>query len=274
MALLEFPQDPLHVSCPKYRSHSEVDQAGIPGIRGALRAKPASEGVSSRRVYAPACRGFGSVSRRAVNGETEGLAGPQGRGRQQRRREHEGGTPLAGTRRHEKPRRTLSPCGGLPRCRNKHSDRQKVQKILQRKFPQHFLGQTAFPNSFFYRGAFWAALLPHPGRMSSRWSAGLRCYPCRFASRVRPTHFGASVHVDGGGAPPVRLDEQPLTVTQRHVHGLKGRGGTRMIQDLRNRRFHGGTQRHGSPPRRWLQTIRRSSRRPARSVGPPIARLR
>lgn len=58
--------------------------------------------------------------------------------------------------------------------RNKHSARRKVQKILQRKFPQHFLGQTAFPNSFSYRGAFWAGLLLQPAGRAVGGQADLR----------------------------------------------------------------------------------------------------
>jgi len=42
---------------------------------------------------------------------------------------------------------------GLPLYRHKHSEGRKVRKILQRRFPQGFWGQTAFRIPFFYRGA-------------------------------------------------------------------------------------------------------------------------
>lgn len=275
MALLEFPQDPLHVSCLECRSHSEVDQARIPGVRGALRAKSTSEDVSSRSVHTGACRGFGSVSRRAVNGETEGLAGPQGMGRQPRRREHEGGAPLAGTQRRDRPcaeHRGLAPV--YPSIEISIQTGEKSKRFYKEYFRNNFWDELPSQTLSLIGALSEPGLLPQPAGRAVDGQADLRGCACRFASGVLSTDFRASGHVDGGAAPPVRLDEQALTVRQKHVHGLKGRGGTRMIQDLRNRRFHGGTHHHGNPPRRALQAIRRSSRRPTRWAGPPTARLR
>ncbi len=272
MAILEFPQTPLHVSCTKYRSHCEVEQARIRGVRGALRAKPASENVSSGSIYAAACRGFGSVSRRAVNCEIEGLAGIRNRGRQQRRGEPEAGDALAGTQRHDEPcaeYRGLAPVDPSIEISVQTGEKSKR---LYKNFRNNYWDEL--PSRTLSRiGRFLSRAIAAAGRTSSRWSQvseAARVASPRESCQPILEHLGMSMEATA----PVRLDEQGLMVTQKHVHGLKGRGGTRMIQDLRNRRFHGGTQRHGNPPRRLLQTIRRSSRRPARSPSPPTARLR
>jgi hypothetical protein len=148
-----FLQEPLHSSRPRYRSDLNADQARIRSRPAALdrgaefcgrfRTKDLMEMLDPD---ASAIRRLGRP--RAIMEFLLNIL--------------EGSQAELSARRGRQPWRGRGLRADVPLYRNNHSGRRKVRKILQRTFSQDFLGQTAFRNSFSYRGAFCAGLLPRP----------------------------------------------------------------------------------------------------------------